>query len=267
LLAYAGFWLGMPSRTETSENILQQALPLGTLLLAWELVARTGLVNAYVFPPVSAIVMQWVSLVESGSIFAPLGATLWRALAGLGAAIIIGAPLGILMGRTRWAQWLLEPLFSFFFPLPKIALIPLYVHLFGLFSFSKVMLIFTDCIFPIAIFTYHGARGVSPIYLWSAQARGTSHLRMFWRVVFPLSLASLYDGIQVAVVVAVLVAVVSEMISGGGGLGYAMMLAFRYGDVRSAFAFLVTISLVGFFLYKVVQLLRERLLFWHVTET
>ena len=85
LPACAGCWLGMPSRTETGGNILQQALPLGTLLLAWELVARTGLVNAYVFPPVSAIVMQWVSLVESGSIFPPLGATLWRALAGLGA--------------------------------------------------------------------------------------------------------------------------------------------------------------------------------------
>ena len=267
LPACAGCWLGMPSRTETNRNILQQVLPLGTLLLVWELVARAGVVNPYVFPPVSAIVIQWASLFGNGSIFAPLGATVWRALAGLGAAVIIGAPLGMLMGRARWAQWFFEPLFSFFFPLPKIALIPLYVHLFGLFSFSKVMLIFTDCIFPIVIFTYHGARGVSPIYPWSAQARGTSHLRMFWRVVFPLSLASLYDGIQVAVVAAVLVAVVSEMIAGGGGLGYAMMLAFRYGDVRSAFAFLVTISLVGFFLYKVVQVLRERLLFWHVTET
>jgi len=257
----------MRSRTETAGTVLQRALPLCTLLLIWELVARTGLVNAYVFPPVSTIIARWISLIASGSAFAPLGATLWRALAGLGAAVVVGAPLGLLMGRTRWAQWFFEPLFSFFFPLPKIALIPLYVHLFGLFSFSKVMLIFTDCLFPIVIFTYHGARGISPIYLWSAQARGTSHVRMFWRVIFPLSLASLYDGIQVAVVVAVLVAVVSEMISGGGGLGHAMMLAFRYGDVPSAFAFLVTISLVGFLLYKALQILRERLLFWHMTET
>jgi ABC-type nitrate/sulfonate/bicarbonate transport system permease component len=257
----------MPSRTETGGHFVQQMLPVCTLLLAWELVARTGLVNSYVFPPVSAIVVKLLSLLTTGGIFPPLAATLWRALAGLAAAIIIGGPLGILMGRARWAQLFFEPLFSFFFPLPKIALIPLYVHLFGLFSFSKVMLIFTDCIFPIVIFTYHGARGVSPIYLWSAQARGTSHLRMFWRVLFPLSLASLYDGIQVAVVVAVLVAVVSEMVSGGGGLGYAMMLAFRYGDVRSAFAYLVAISLVGFLLYKIAQLMRERLLFWHVTET
>ena len=66
---------------------------------------------------------------------------------------------------------------------------------------------------------------------------------------------------------AVLVAVVSEMGSAGRGLGYAMMLAFRYGDVRSAFAFLVTISLVGFLLYKAAQFLRDSLLFWHVTES
>ena len=257
----------MPSRTETIAAFLQRVLPLCAVLLAWELAARTGFVNAYVFPPISAIVTRWISLFVDGSAYAPLGATLWRALAGLGAAIVAGAPLGLLMGRTRWAQWFFEPLFSFFFPLPKIALIPLYVHLFGLFSFSKVMLIFTDCLFPIVIFTYHGARGVSPIYLWSAQARGTSHVRMLFRVVFPMSLASLYDGIQVAVVVAVLVAVVSEMISGGGGLGHAMMLAFRYGDVTTAFAFLVTISLVGFVLYKGVQVLRDRLLFWHVSET
>jgi ABC-type nitrate/sulfonate/bicarbonate transport system permease component len=257
----------MPSRIEPITAFLQRTLPVCLVLLAWELAARMGLVNAYVFPPVSDIMIRWVALFEDGSIYAPLWDTLWRALTGLGAAIVVGAPLGLLMGRTRWAQWLFEPLFSFFFPLPKIALIPLYVHLFGLFSFSKVMLIFTDCLFPIVIFTYHGARGLSPIYLWSAQARGTGRVRMFWRVVLPLSLASLYDGIQVAVVVAVLVAIVSEMVAGGSGLGHAMMVAYRYGDVRTAFAILVTISLIGFALYKIAQLLRERLLFWHVTES
>ncbi len=256
----------MPLRIEPIAVALQRALPVGVLLLAWELVARTGLVNAYVFPAVSDIAMRWVAMFIDRSVYAPLFDTLWRALSGLGAAIVVGAPVGLLMGRALWAERLFEPLFSFFFPLPKIALIPLYVHLFGLFSMSKVMLIFTDCLFPIVIFTYHGARGMSSIYLWSAQARGTGRLRIFWRVVLPLSLASLCDGIQVAVVVAVLVAVVSEMVSGGSGLGHIMMQAYRYGDVRTAFAVLVTISLIGFALYKVVQLVRERLLFWHVVE-
>ncbi len=205
-------------------------------------------------------------LLLDGTVFGPLWDTLWRALLGLGAAILVGVPIGILMGRVRWAEWFFEPLFSFFFPLPKIALIPLYVSWFGLFSLSKVMLIFTDCLFPIVIFTYHGARGLSTIYLWSAQARGTGRLRMFWRVVLPLSLASIYDGVQVAVVVAVLVAVVTEMVSGGSGLGSMMIRAYRYGDVRTAFATLLTISLIGYALYRIAQAVRTRLLFWHVTE-
>jgi ABC-type nitrate/sulfonate/bicarbonate transport system permease component len=242
-------------------------VPLGLLLLAWELSTRFGVVNPYVFPPVSEIVIRWFALVADTTMLGPLWDTLWRALVGLGMAIVVGVPLGLAMGRNRAAEWFLEPLFSFGFPLPKIALIPLYVSWFGLFSLSKVMLIFTDCVFPIVIFTYHGARGVSPVYLWSAQARGTGRLRMLWRVVLPLSLASIYDGVQVAVVVAVLVAVVTEMVSGGSGLGYMMMRAYRYGDVRSAFATLLTISLIGYVLYRIAQALRERLLFWHVTES
>jgi taurine transport system permease protein len=246
--------------------LLTRLAPIAAVLVAWELVARTGFVNPYVFPPVSEIVLRWVELFADGRIYLPLWETLWRALAGLALAILVGVPLGLLMGRVRWAEWFFEPLFSFGFPLPKIALIPLYVHWFGLFSLSKVMLIFTDCLFPMVLFTYHGARGLSPIYLWSAQSRGTGRVRMLWRVVLPLSAASIYDGVQVAVVVAVLVAVVSEMVSGGSGLGQLMIRSYRFGDVRTAFATLLTISLIGYALYKGVQWLRERLLFWHVAD-
>ncbi|HKX37300.1 MAG TPA: ABC transporter permease [Burkholderiales bacterium] len=246
--------------------MLTRLAPIAAVLVAWELVARTGFVNPYVFPPVSEILLRWVELFADGRIYLPLWETLWRALAGLALAILVGVPLGLLMGRVRWAEWFFEPLFSFGFPLPKIALIPLYVHWFGLFSLSKVMLIFTDCLFPMVLFTYHGARGLSPIYLWSAQSRGTGRVRMLWRVVLPLSAASIYDGVQVAVVVAVLVAVVSEMVSGGSGLGQLMIRSYRFGDVRTAFATLLTISLIGYALYKGAQWLRERLLFWHVAD-
>ncbi len=242
---------------------LQRLLPIGGLLLAWEAVTRLGFVNPYVFPPVSEILLRWFAIFIDGAVLAPLRDTLWRSLLGLGAAIAIGIPLGIVMGRRRWAEWFFEPLFSFAFPLPKIALIPLYVHWFGLFDLSKVMLIFTDCLFPIVIFSYHGARGVSQIYLWSARARGTGEMRALWRVVLPLSLASIYDGVQVAVVVALLVAVVTEMVSGGSGLGHMMIRAYRYGDVRTAFATLLTISLIGYALYRAAELMRTRLLFWH----
>jgi ABC-type nitrate/sulfonate/bicarbonate transport system permease component len=72
--------------------------------------------------------------------------------------------------------------------------------------------------------------------------------------------------VQVAVVVALLVAVVTEMVSGGSGLGYTMIRAYRFGDVRTAFATLLTISLIGFALYRAAQWLRTRLLSWHTGE-
>jgi len=246
--------------------LLIRIAPLALVLAAWELVSRAALVNPNVFPPVSEIVWRWATLFADGRIYLPLWETVWRSLVGFAAAVAIGVPLGLLMGRVRAAEWFFEPLFSFGFPLPKIALIPLYVHWFGLFSLSKVMLIFTDCLFPMVLFTYHGARGLSPVYLWSAQSRGTGRVRMLWRVVLPLSAASIYDGIQVAIVVAVLVAVVSEMVSGSTGLGQLMIRSYRFGDVRTAFAALVTISLVGYALYSAVQWLRGRLLFWHTAD-
>ena len=156
----------MPSPTEPSRTAtaLARFVPIGVVLLAWEMVTRTGLVNPYVFPPVTQIVLRWLAMFADGSVFHPLQGTLWRALAGLAGAVVVGVPLGILMGRVRWAEWFFQPLFSFAFPLPKIALIPLFVQWFGLFDLSKVMLIFTDCLFPLVIFSYHGARGVSQIY-------------------------------------------------------------------------------------------------------
>lgn len=243
-----------------------RAVAVVAVLLLWEAVSRSEAVNPNVFPPVSEIAVRWVTLVGSGRILPPLRDTVGRALAGIAGALAVGVPLGLLMGRTRWAAWLFEPLFAFGFPLPKIALIPLYVHWFGLFSLSKIMLVFTDCLFPIVIFTYHGARGVTPIHLWSAQARGTGRVRLLWRVVLPLSLAAIYDGFQVALVVAVLVTVVAEMVSGGGGLGVLMISAYRYGDVRGAFAALATISLVGYVLARLAQVLRGRILHWHTGE-
>ncbi len=255
-----------PTESSRTATLLARCVPIGTILVAWELVTRTGMVNPNVFPPVTEVVLRWFMLIGNGAVFGPLWDTLWRALAGLAGAIVVGVPLGILMGRVRWAEWFFEPLFSFAFPLPKIALIPLFVQWFGLFDLSKVMLIFTDCLFPLVIFSYHGAKGVSQVYLWSAQARGTGRWRMLWRVVLPLSLASIYDGIQVAVVVALLVAVVTEMVSGGSGLGHTMIRAYRFGDVRTAFATLLTISLIGLVLYRAAQTLRTRLLFWHTAE-
>ena len=258
----------MHSLTETTRTAtaLARILPLGAILLAWELVTRTGLVNPFVFPPVSEILLRWLGLLADGSAFRPLGATLWRALLGLAAAIVVGVPLGILMGRVRWAEWFFEPLFSFAFPLPKIALIPLFVQWFGLFDLSKVMLIFVDCLFPLVIFSYHGAKGRQPdLSLVGAGARHRPLAHALARGAADVAGLDLrrHPGRR------------RRRPAGGrrhrDGLGrqrprLTMIRAYRFGDVRTAFATLLDISLIGFALYRGAQWLRTRLLSWHTTE-
>ena len=139
--------------------------------------------------------------------------------------------------------------------------------MFGLFSFSKVMLIFTDCLFPIVIFTYHGARGVSPIYLVvGAGARYRARADVVARRVPAVAGLPLrrHPGRG------------RRRRSRRGRLrdGIGRRRSWSRHDARLSLrrcghrlCLSVTISLVGFVLYKAVQILRDRLLFWHVTET
>src|SRR3954467_8092224 len=108
--------------------LLIRIAPVALVLAAWELVSRAALVNPHVFPPVSEIALRWVALFVDGRIYLPLWETVWRALAGfvVWGAIVV-AP-GLHVGASGAVKWFFEPLFSFGFPLPKIALIPLYVH-------------------------------------------------------------------------------------------------------------------------------------------
>src|SRR5580704_10957309 len=110
--------------------LLTKVVPIALVLATWELIARLGFVNPNVFPPVTDIVLRWFAIIADGRIYAPLYGTVWRSLLGLAMAILVGVPLGLLMGRVRLIEWFFEPLFAFGFSLPKIALIPLYVSWF-----------------------------------------------------------------------------------------------------------------------------------------
>ena len=92
-------WPGMRSPTDghasRMRRLFVRIVPVGTVLIAWELATRLNVVNPYVFPPVSEIVLRWVTLIADGTMLGPLWDTLWRALLGLGMAIAIGVPLGL----------------------------------------------------------------------------------------------------------------------------------------------------------------------------
>ncbi len=233
------------------------------ILAIWDLAARLPGVNQYVFPPSSKIILYWFSVLPSGKILIPASLTILRAMAGLLPAVAFGILIGLMMGRYKTFEWFFRPIFSIGFPVPKIALLPLFMHWFGLFNQCKIAMVFVDCLFPIVVYTYHGVKGVNVEIIWSALSKGVRGTRLVWRILLPHAMPQIYDGIELGIVISLLVAFVSEMVSGGGGLGHLMISAYRYMETLEAFASLIMIAIAGFLFTKLGILIRNKLLFWH----
>jgi len=242
---------------------LRYCYPLLLVVVAWELVARGGLVRPLFLPTVTAVLEQfWILLVE-GEIVGPLTVSLYRAFAGLMLAVVFGVFIGLLMARSKWAKWALDPLVSFAFPAPKIAFVPIFILWFGIDHLSKILLVAFTCIFPMIVVTYHGAVAVSRTVIWSAEAMGTPESKMLYRVIFPATKPHIFSGVRVTVPVALIIAFTAEMIAGGGGVGAALMFAQRFFQTPTVFVYILIMLATGLILDRVLLRLRHWLIPWH----
>ena len=152
--------------------------------------------------------------------------SLYRALGGFALAAVVGIFLGILMGRSKRSRGC-SIRFSGTYAVPKLALFPIFIFVFGIGSLSKVALVFLECLYPIVIMSYAGARSVHRVYLWSAQNMGASRAEILRRVVIPATAPFIFAGFRVAVPVAMIVVVITEMVSSADGLGYLVSIRSR----------------------------------------
>lgn len=240
---------------------------IGAALLTWELAARSGLWSPLLLPSLASIAHEFVQFVSRADRLLEAWVSLYRALGGFALAAVAGVAAGMLMGRSALAAALLDPLFSGTYAVPKIALFPIFIFVFGIGSLSKVALIFLECLYPIAIVTYQGARSVNRVLLWSAQNMGASRARIFRRVVIPATAPYIFAGFRVALPVAMIVVIITEMISSADGLGYVVIYAMASLKTDRMLAVVVVIALLGLALDRALVLLRDRLVYWEKLET
>jgi NitT/TauT family transport system permease protein len=240
---------------------------VAVLLLAWEAAARSGLWSPLLFPSLASIAWELGRLLASGDFWLEAWVTLERALGGFALAAASGVLLGMLMGRSAFVAGLLDPLFSGTYAVPKLALFPIFIFVFGIGSLSKVALVFLECLYPIAIMTYHGARDVNRTLVWSAQNMGASPAAVLRRVVIPATAPFIFAGFRVAVPVAMIVVVITEMVSSADGLGYRVIYALSSLQTARMLAVVVVIAALGYALDRAVVLLRDRLIYWEKLDT
>jgi ABC-type nitrate/sulfonate/bicarbonate transport system permease component len=243
-------------------DALLYAYPLLLVFAGWELAARAGWVRPLFLPAVTTVLEQSLVLAAEGEIVVPLLVSLYRAFAGLALAVGVGVLLGLVMARSRWANWLLDPLVSLGFPAPKIAFVPIFILWFGIDHLSKILLVAFTCVFPMIVATYHGAAAVSRTIIWSAEAMGTPERKLIFRIIFPAALPAIFSGVRVTMPVALIIAFTAEMIAGGGGVGAALMFAQRFFQTPTVFVYILIMLATGFVFDRLMLRLRDWLIPW-----
>ena len=241
------------------KQVLAPVAVIAALIAAWWItVVQT---ESAIFPTPLQVLTGARELVEDGTLWDHIGASLFRVGTGFFIAVAIAVPLGLWMGWVRDAYLTLNPLFQMLRPISPIAWIPLAILWFGVGNLSPIFLIFLSSVFPMMVQTVSGVHTIERRYLWAAANFGVSRYTLFRRVVIPAVFPQIIVGMRIGLGVAWLVVVAAEMIALRSGLGYMIMDSRNAGNRYDlVIAGMIIIGVIGLMLDGLMRLL-ERLKF------
>jgi ABC-type nitrate/sulfonate/bicarbonate transport system permease component len=263
---------GIPARRvihATESWLLRYGLTCA-LLVAWEYAARRA--GSIFFPPPTEIIDRAIALWLSGppsrlflgdGVFQDLLPSIFRLMAGWTLALLIGVPLGILIGRSRVACDLTSPTLQFLRAIPGPALIPVFIILLGTEATMRVTLIAFGSVWPILLNTVEGTRTVDPLQLDTARAFRLPRRALLWRVILPAAMPKILAGARISLALAVILMVVSELVASTNGIGYRIQNAQLMFLLTDMWCGIVLLALLGFALNWLFVHAESRVLSWH----
>ena len=240
---------------------LKIAAPL-SLILLWQIAVSTRFLNPGLFPPPSAIALNFIAYATSGELATNAGATLSRLMIGLLIGGVPGTLIGLAMGMNRWVRAYFGPVISLLYPIPKIAILPLFYFIFGTGEAAKWAAVAVGVFFLMAINTEAGVRQIETIYLDVARAYRMRPATFFFRVLLPGALPNIYAGMKLSIGIGIVLAVAAEYQLTRTGLGFAIFNAQQLLDVERLYAALVAVSLLGFGLATIVDTIEAVAIPW-----
>jgi NitT/TauT family transport system permease protein len=235
------------------------------LLLLWEVLPRVITMNAgtkLFFTTPSQIVGTLWRLFATGAIWTPLGVSASGFALGLALAIVVGLPLGVLIGRSRTLNAMLDPFVTAFNATPRLVFLPLVMLWFGLGLWTKVVIVFVGALFPLLINTYEGVRNADRTLINVVRSFGASEWDVARLVVVPNSMPYIIAGLRLAIGRAVLGVVVAEFFGSESGLGVMMVQAAGRYQVDVVFSGLIVFAALSLAMTAMVQMLETRLSRW-----
>jgi ABC-type nitrate/sulfonate/bicarbonate transport system permease component len=236
------------------------------VVAGWELAARLELAPPALLPPFSDVVVQLAGELGRSELWTALGQTVTGALQGLAAAALVAIPLGLLAGSWDFLERSCRILIDFGRSFPAIALLPVFLLLFGTTVTTKTIIVFIACVFPLFIQTLYGARRIEPSIVETARSYRIPRMLQLLRVALPSATPSIMTGLRLAATTAVLVAVGAEVIGGVPGIGRQLSVAQQDGATALAFAYILLAGILGFLVARGSEALESRFLRWRPSD-
>ena len=249
----------VPTVRPANPLLLKFGLPLlvaAIFLLGWDLAVRLS--GSDIFPKPVDVLRGIVELARKGLLLKYIVASLFRVTIGFTGAVLVGVPIGLLLGWFQRLFFAFNPMIQVLRPISPIAWIPVAILWFGVTDSAPIFLIFLSSVFPISVSAMAAVQNIQPVYIRAARNFGLGQMELFRRVIFPATLPQVLTGIRIALGVAWLVVVAAEMIAVNSGLGYLIIDARNAGKRYDlVVAGMVMIGLIGLGLDLLVRRLEK----------
>ena len=233
------------------ERVLSVLSPI-LLLALWQMgtlirkADNATLIDTRFFPAPTSIFLVLGQMVQSGELLTHLGISLQRIAIGFLIGAVPGVVIGIAMGLFSPIRAVIQPLIDGTFPIPKIAILPLFIMIFGIGEESKYAIIAVAVIYLVLINTVAGVRNIDRIYLDVGKNYHASKLMMFTDVALPGALPLIVAGLKLGMGVALLIIVSAEFVGAKSGIGYLIWTSWQVFQVEKMYVGLMVIAIIGF---------------------
>ncbi|WP_409192294.1 ABC transporter permease [Bradyrhizobium sp. RDM4] len=247
-------------------SILLSALTVAVLLATWTVVTEMGWANELFLPKPQAVWAAFVKTMTKGyqgaTLLQHLGASLYRILTAFALACVVGIPLGVLMGVSRNARALLNPLIEFYRPLPPLGLYTLLVMWLGIGESSKLSLLFLAGLPGIVISTIQAVTSVDPVYVRAAQSLGATRRDLLFHVYLPAAGPLILAGMRISLGFTYTVLVAAEIVAASAGIGWMIWDAAKFLLSDVVIMGLIVLGLTGVVLDLAMRAIAKLLMPW-----
>jgi ABC-type nitrate/sulfonate/bicarbonate transport system permease component len=253
---------GQPGPLARYEGFLIGSAAVLVFVAVWQVAAFRRVVPELFLPGPLDIANAFAAYVAKGQIWPDMWVSGQELIYGFGLSIVIGLPLGMLMGWYRRLNQALDPFVTFFYSIPRVALTPLLIIWFGIGINSKIAVVFLGAIFAIVINTAAGVRNLDPALIKAARSFGASDAQLFRTVVLPGSVPFILTGLRLGLGHALTGVVVGELVAAQLGVGLMMATAGATFQTSKVFVGLVIFATTGVVMTNILSRIEQRFQSW-----